>query len=213
VEGCYQKYAKRQYVRVMRVVPVACYHGSVVQHGRTDEFSHRVRRRDVLSRRISLVLAVALMLAVMAAAPALAAKLGGADQGGRPFTTTLSGVEEVDPVTGELGAGDPDGSGSAILTVNPGQGEVCYELSVEDITLPAIGAHIHLGDAGEIGPVVVPLTPPDAIGASDAIGVSSGCKEVSRELALAIIQNPEDYYVNVHTSDFPGGAIRGQLSK
>ena len=161
----------------------------------------------MLSRRISLVLAVALMLAVMVAAPALAAKLGGADQGGRLFTTTLSGAEEVDPVTGELEAGDPDGSGSATLTVNPGQGEVCYEISVEDITLPAIGAHIHLGDAGENGPVVVPLTPPDAS------GVSSGCAEISRELALAIIQEPEDYYVNVHTSGFPGGAIRGQLSK
>ena len=160
-----------------------------------------------MSRRISLVLAVALMLAVMVAAPALAAKLGGADQGGRLFTTNLSGAEEVDPVTGELDAGDPDGSGSATLTVNPGQREVCYELSVKDITLPAIGAHIHVGDAGENGPVVVPLTPPDAS------GVSSGCTEVSRELALAIIQEPEDYYVNVHTSDFPGGAIRGQLSK
>jgi len=95
----------------------------------------------------------------------------------------------------------------ATLTVNPGQKEVCYELSVEDITLPAIGAHIHVGDAGENGPVVVPLTPPDAS------GLSSGCAEVSRELALAIIKNPENYYINVHTTDFPNGAIRGQLSK
>ena len=161
----------------------------------------------MLRKRISVLLAMALMLAVMAAGPALAAKLGGADQGGRLLTTTLSGAEEVDPVTGELGAGDPDGSGSATLTVNPGQREVCYELSVQDITLPAIGAHIHVGDAGENGPVVVPLTPPDAS------GVSSGCTEVSRELALALLRDPEAYYVNVHTSDFPGGAIRGQLSK
>lgn len=161
----------------------------------------------MLRKRISALLALALMLAVMAAGPALAAKLGGADQGGRLLTTTLSGAEEVDPVTGDLGAGDPDGSGLATLTVNPGQGEVCYELSVEDIVLPAIGAHIHVGDAGENGPVVVPLTPPDAS------GVSIGCATVSRELALAILRDPEDYYVNVHTRDFPGGAIRGQLSK
>jgi hypothetical protein len=161
----------------------------------------------VLSQRISLLLAMALMLAVMAAGPALAAKLGGADQGGRLFTTTLSGAEEVDPETGELGAGDPNGSGLATLAVNPGQGEVCYELSVEDIELAATGAHIHVGEAGENGPVVVPLTPPDAS------GVSSGCAEVSRELALAIIRDPEHYYVNVHNEEFPGGAIRGQLSK
>jgi CHRD domain len=141
------------------------------------------------------------------AGPASAAKLDGADHGGRLFATTLSGAEEVDPVTGALGAGDPDGSGLATLTVNPGQKVVCYELGVEDIMLPAVGAHIHVGDAGENGPIVVELAEPNAS------GVLSGCEEVSRELALAIIQNPEGYYVNVHTGDFPNGAIRGQLSK
>lgn len=156
-------------------------------------------------RRLIVALAVALICALLLAGPALAARLGGADHGGRPFTTTLSGAEEVDPITGDPGAGDPDGSGLAILTVNPGQEEVCYELSVEGITLPAIGAHIHVGEAGENGPVVVPLTPPDAS------GVSKGCAQVSRELALAIIRNPEDYYVNVHTTNYPNGAIRGQL--
>ena len=156
-------------------------------------------------RRLFAALLLAALATLALAGPASAAKLGGADQGGRLFTTTLSGAEEVDPITGALGAGDPDGSGFANLTVNPGQQEVCYELSVEGITLPAIGAHIHVGDAGTNGPVVVALTPPDAS------GVSSGCAQVSRELALAIIQNPENYYVNVHTTDFPNGAIRGQL--
>ena len=153
----------------------------------------------------------ALLLAALAAlalaGPASAATLGGAEHGGRLFTTALSGAEEVDPITGALGAGDPDGSGLATLTVNPGQQEVCYELGVEDIMLPAIGAHIHVGEAGENGPVVVPLIPPDAS------GVSSGCAAVSRGLALAIIQDPDAYYVNVHTEDFPNGTIRGQLSK
>ena len=157
-------------------------------------------------RRLLAALLLAALAALALAGPASAAKLDGADHGGRLFTTTLSGAEEIDPITGALGAGDPDGSGSATLTVNPGQEEVCYELSAEDIVLPAIGAHIHVGDAGENGPVVVPLTPPDAS------GVSSGCADVSRELALAIIRNPEGYYVNVHTTDFPNGAIRGQLS-
>src|SRR5215218_9912655 len=148
----------------------------------------------VKQRRLFAALLLAALAALALAGPASAAKLGGADQGGRLFTTTLSGAEEVDPITGALGAGDPDGSGFANLTVNPGQQEVCYELSVEGITLPAIGAHIHVGDAGTNGPVVVALTPPDAS------GVSSGCEPVSRELALAIIQNPENYYVNVHTT-------------
>jgi hypothetical protein len=156
-------------------------------------------------RRLLVALLLTAIVALALSGPAAAAKLGGTDQGGRFFTTTLSGAEEVDPITGALGAGDPDGSGLATLTVNPGQREICYELSVEDIMLPAIGAHIHEGAAGENGPVVVPLNPPDAS------GVSSGCAEVSRELALAIIQDPENYYVNVHTTDFENGALRGQL--
>jgi len=86
---------------------------------------------------------------------------------------------------------------------------VCFEITVSDITLPATGAHIHVGTVTEAGPIVVPLTPPDAS------GFSSGCVEdVSRELIKNIIQNPEAYYVNVHTlPGFAAGAVRGQLSK
>ena len=63
-----------------------------------------------------------------------------------------------------------------------------------------------MGPATEFGPVVVELTPPDEE------GFSSDCAEVSRELALAIIRNLENYYVNVHTNDFAARVIRGQLS-
>jgi CHRD domain len=158
----------------------------------------------VKRKRLFAALFLAVLVALALAGPAWAAKIGGADQGGRPFSTGLTGEAEV-TAAGVPNQGDLDGNGSATITVNPGQREVCYELSVEDITLPAIGAHIHVGDADETGPVVVGLVAPDASGAS------SGCAQVSRELALAIIQNPENYYVNVHTSDFPAGALRGQL--
>ena len=123
-----------------------------------------------------------------------------ADDGGRPFTTALTGAAEVP------GPGDPDGSGTAVLTLNPGQEEVCFELTVTGIA-PATAAHIHIGGAGVAGPVVVGLTPPTS-------GSSSGCVvSASRELILAIMKNPENYYVNVHNPQFPAGAVRGQLSK
>lgn len=152
------------------------------------------------ARRLLLALVLGALVTLALGGTASAAKLEVADHGGRPLSTTLTGAAEVP------GPGDPDGSGSARVTVNPGQGEICYELSVANIILPATGAHIHVGAADEFGDVVVPLTPPDAS------GFSSGCEEVSRELAKAILKNPENYYVNVHTSDFPAGAIRGQLS-
>jgi hypothetical protein len=146
-----------------------------------------------------MVLALAALLSLALAGVASAARMGDASVGGRPLSTTLTGTAEVP------GPGDPDGSGTAALTINPGRGEICYELNVEDITLPAEAAHIHVGPANDFGPVVVGLAAPDAN------GFSSGCVEVSRELALAIVQDPETYYVNVHTSDFPAGAVRGQL--
>ena len=148
-------------------------------------------------RRLIVALAVALIGALVLAGPALGADPGG----GRPLSATLTGAAEVP------GPGDPNGIGEAEITINPGHEEVCWEITVENITLPATAAHIHVGSPTDAGPVVVQLSPPDASGSS------SGCAPVSRELAKAILKNPENYYVNVHTNDFPAGAIRGQLSK
>ncbi|MEX0787197.1 MAG: CHRD domain-containing protein [Anaerolineales bacterium] len=118
--------------------------------------------------------------------------------GGAPRVTTLSGAEEVP-------AADPDGTGFASITLNVGQQRVCWELSVSDIA-PATAAHIHAAPVGVNGPVIVPLSPPTT-------GTSSGCLEnVNPMLIQAIIDHPEQYYVNVHNAEFPGGAVRGQLS-
>lgn len=123
------------------------------------------------------------------------------DDGGRKFSTSLLGANEVP------GPGDPDGTGTAIVELNPGQEQVCFQILVSNITLPAAAAHIHEAPAGVAGPVVIGLTPPGANGSS------SGCVSAPREEIMEIIRDPEEYYVNVHTSDFPAGAVRGQLSK
>jgi hypothetical protein len=122
-----------------------------------------------------------------------------ADDGGRRLATTLTGAAEAP------GPGDPDGSGTAFLTLNPGQEEICYDLTVTGVA-PIRAAHIHVGAAGTPGPVVVGLMPPTN-------GSSSACATADRDLILAIIQHPELYYVNVHNAAFPAGALRGQLSK
>ena len=150
-------------------------------------------------RRLFAALMLAAIVALALAGPASAAKRGGADQGGRLLTTTLTGAEEVP------GPGDPDGTGFASVTVNPGQGVVCYELSVSGIA-PATGAHIHEAPFGEVGDVVVGLEPPTG-------GSSSGCVDVGRTLAKEILKDPADYYVNVHNEEYEAGALRGQLSK
>jgi hypothetical protein len=156
----------------------------------------------VKRKRLFAALFLAVLVALALAGPAWAAKIGGADQGGRPFSTVLTGEAEVTDA-GVPNQGDLDGTGSATITVNPGQEQLCFELTVTDIA-PATLAHVHEGAAGINGPVVVTLVPPTS-------GFSSGCTFVSRDLARAIINNPENYYVNVHNMDFPGGALRGQL--
>lgn len=134
----------------------------------------------------------------VAAALSISAQVFAGD-GGRPLTATLTGAAEVP------GPGDPDGSGAAALRVNHGQGRVCYELAVADIATPT-AAHIHKAPAGSAGPVVVPLATPTE-------GSSAACADIERELAKALIQSPEEYYVNVHNAELPRGAVRGQLSK
>jgi len=135
---------------------------------------------------------IMILLAVLALASIAA-------DGGRKFTTALTGAAEVP------GPGDPDGSGTATITLNYGQGQVCWDLTVSDIA-PATAAHIHVGPAGVAGPVVVGLSAPTS-------GSSSGCASADRDLIKAIIQNPEEYYVNVHNAEYPPGAVRGQLGK
>lgn len=123
-----------------------------------------------------------------------------AEQGGRPFTTTLTGAAEVNEA-GVPNQGDPDGIGTATITINPGQGEVCWAISVSGVE-PITAAHIHVAPPTAPGPIVVPLNP-----------YTGGCTSVDRDLALAIILDPGAYYVNVHNEPFQAGALRGQLSR
>jgi hypothetical protein len=74
-------------------------------------------------------------------------------QGGRPITITMTGAAEVP------GPGDPDGTGTATITLNPGKGEVCYELTVDKIAT-ANAAHIHSGAVDKAGPPVLTLKAP-----------------------------------------------------
>jgi hypothetical protein len=138
------------------------------------------------------------LAAALALAPIVANAAGSADTGGRPLSTSMSGPVEVPP-------GDPDGTGTFKATVNLGQGKVCYEITVQNIDAATM-AHIHRAAPGVAGPIVVPLTPPTS-------GSSSGCADITKDLAKDLIQTPDAFYVNVHNTPFPAGAVRGQLAK
>ena len=97
--------------------------------------------------------------------------------------------------------------GTARLTMNPALTQVCYRITTSHLA-PVLAAHIHLGAAGTNGPIVAPL-----FGYSPAKTWTFfyGCVSASRPVLRAVLRDPQRYYVNVHTTRFPAGAIRGQL--
>jgi hypothetical protein len=105
----------------------------------------------------------------------------------------------------EVGGGDLKGSGTAQVTVDADKNEVCYDLTVMNVP-DATAAHIHEGAVGQDGPVKVPFDAPKT-------GSAKGCKTADAAVVKAIMQNPSNYYVNVHNTAYPKGAVRGQLSK
>jgi CHRD domain len=150
-----------------------------------------------MRRRVLFLAAILGMVAMLAiAAPAFGE--------GRPFSTTLVGAAEVP------GPGDPDASGTALIALNQGQGEVCFDLSWARIDGTVTAAHIHVGSAVVAGPVVVSLFSGAFAGTDSASDCVSGASE---ELIKAIRHDPANYYVNIHSDVFPAGAIRGQLGK
>jgi outer membrane protein assembly factor BamB len=137
-------------------------------------------------------------IALAAALAIVVATAGSVAASTTVFVTDLTGEAEV-PL------GDLDGSGVAVVRLDPETGDVCWTYKVRDVA-PIFAAHIHVAPAGVAGPVVIPFTAPDATS-----GVSIGCTTADPALVSAIIANPSGYYVNVHNADFPPGALRGQL--
>ena len=151
------------------------------------------------------VVVVALAAVLVAGLTVLGAPGAAADTGKVTLLTArLKGANEVP------GPGDPDGRGRAFVRL--GGGKACFVLQWSGIGAPT-ASHIHEGGGGPPGPVVVPFFQPGTNAASlpDTLSAVAGCVDVDAGLARRIAANPRAWYVNIHTADFPAGAIRGQL--
>lgn len=111
------------------------------------------------------------------------------------FVASLTGAQEVPPT-----ASNARGTGSA--TVDP----VTHVLTASVTASGMIGtaAHIHLGAVGVSGPIIFPLTETPA-----GSGVWQTQVALTDAQLSALIAG--NYYVNVHSTAFPNGEIRGQL--
>ncbi|MEP7112978.1 MAG: CHRD domain-containing protein, partial [Ilumatobacteraceae bacterium] len=134
-----------------------------------------------------------------------------------PLVALMSGANEVATPAGTPPAtatNDPDGFGSSAVTFDliSSPANVCWDLSYGNLTGTPGAAHIHgPAAAGATAPVVIGFTPFSDLGATSA----SGCRVLTAgeaTIAADIVVNPQNYYTNIHTTDFGGGAIRGQLS-
>ena len=152
-------------------------------------------RMTAVRRPLTFTVGVALALA------AALATAGVAQAAVWSLTADLTAAAEV-PTPGPAGA-----TGSAVIIVDDETNEVCFELTIDGLGKgdSVIAAHIHEGDAGVAGDVVVPLfTEPPT-------GEMTGCVQGDPAVVAAILTDPAGYYVNIHTEQFQAGAVRGQL--
>jgi hypothetical protein len=148
-----------------------------------------------MKRKILVPLA-SLLLALILPRSVLAERLPGSDHGGAPLVAVM---------TSSTGA-----SGTASITVNPGQQEVCYDITTTGVTVPIIAAHLHSVATGSIA--VGLFGPPSLPQPSDPTASTfSGCVATDRDTALAILANPSDYYINLHTTGL-ANVMKGTLS-
>jgi hypothetical protein len=159
--------------------------------------------------RTALLLALAAVLVLALAVPAMA-------QGDRNYKAQLRGENEVPPV-------ETVAQGQAIFKLSKDGSELKYRLIVTKIQ-NVTQAHIHLAPAGQNGPVVAwlyPSGPPAMLIPGTFNGVLASGTITDADLVGPLAGQSLDTlvealdsglaYVNVHTSQYPGGEIRGQI--
>ena len=112
------------------------------------------------------------------------------------YTAALAGTNEVPSL--------PNGyTGIANITIDTDTNEVCVDATTNvPPGDPIILDHIHSGAAGVNGPIVV-----------DFVNNLNTCVTANGATVANIVANPSAFYFNVHSTNHPGGALRGQLAQ
>jgi hypothetical protein len=170
-------------------------------------------------RRVS----IAAVLALTALVGLVMLSATSASEGTLSLRATLSGFQEVPPKL-------TDATGTFTATISGGQ--LKYKLTYSRLSSSALQAHIHFGQRAVSGgifiwlcqtatnPAPTPLVPTCLAAGGTITGTATAdsvLKVGGQTLnagnfgdAIAIVRSGEAY-VNVHTTNFPGGEIRGQV--
>lgn len=138
---------------------------------------------------------------------AVALFLGSApSQAGMLFFAELDGLQEVPPNASLA-------TGFGTFELNDAGTELAFSVSFQDLLAPLTAAHFHNGDFGVNGPVVRGLGAEAPIGSTAGIIAGVWKNTDAQPLTAALVDRlkTEGIYINLHTSNFPGGEIRGQL--
>ncbi|CAA9260159.1 MAG: hypothetical protein AVDCRST_MAG20-2658 [uncultured Acidimicrobiales bacterium] len=123
---------------------------------------------------------------------------------GRPGQDRFGEVVEL---TGSEvpGPADEGAVGAAVVALVRERNEVCVEIDVRDLDQPT-AAHLHEAEPGVAGDVVLALKAPTSGEAS-----VDACVSAAPDVLHRIGDDPSRFYLDVHSSTFPEGALRGQL--
>jgi hypothetical protein len=153
----------------------------------------------VRRRALAIAALAALLLGLLVTSVPGVASADSSQDSPSTFVAVLLGRNEVP------GPGDPDGFGLAFVRFEGTQ--TCFTLQWRNLTAPN-RAHIHQGARGVSGPIVLPFLEGQV---PSPISAAHGCVTADAGLISTIREGSDGFYVNIHTADFPAGAIRGQL--
>lgn len=144
------------------------------------------------------------------------------------FRVTATSASIIDN-EGESVGGESGASGTFLFMINSDEDIICYDIEFRGVTTPyespaRTATHIHEAAAGEFGPPRLAFEDPN--GSDEDPLTSSNCvqgpfttgveddegNDTAAGFSLSEIEdNPSAFYADVHTADFPAGAVRGQL--
>lgn len=134
------------------------------------------------------------------------------------FSINANGAKEV-TAAGVPNQGDVNGSAIGTLTLDNGTGagttgSAIFSLVIGNIDGSFTGHHIHSAPSTTTGPVVVNFGDPATIltGTSASGTLTGTITGLPAATITSIFANPADFYYNLHSSSFPGGAVRDQLT-
>lgn len=129
------------------------------------------------------------------------------------FTANLLGSNEVPPTS-------TTGSGTGTFTFDTVAQDIAFTVNYSGLTNSATMGHIHFGAVGVNGPIILPFSPSPAGTSGTLTGMLTAANLINQATSgistFTDIYNAAlagDLYTNIHTTNFPAGETRGQLTQ